>query len=526
MTATNQDPRTADAPSIPAVASPASRFTVLSLILLAGYAASQLPMLTQAPNVLIDEPWYASISHCWLTHGVLRDLIGQDSWISLYPVLMAGPFAMAGTDLLVARLVSVLAGALALLGFLGIVRYLRLPGAATLLCGAVFVLSNVVYAIARTVRPEMWVLAFLAWAVLLLLKAIDTSEPRYFFGAALLASLAFWCHPAPAIFIFLLGLYALARSVRLRKAGPVLGVIAGFLIVFGLMVLFILFVKKANPIEIFGLWTSRTAGGETGPASAGVLRDNLTSFFSTYTMGWRRAYIVLFEFGLLAVGLLYIRRDRRIFAVSMLALSYFVLGSVFLKPFTSRMYSPVLLLCLVLYALLLHRYWFNGALARKLLLAAGALYLLNNAAGDAFLLYRDRHNTPYGAIEQRINAAVPDGKLVAAECWYWFALRNNEAYYEYHRWRDTPYDSVESLIASGKIEYVVLSGFGVEITNISTTGRVDEGSKGHKKRRHFHEAVKAFAEKNGKLVDSFEAKPYGVIRIWKTQPDLSPGAPK
>lgn len=95
--------------------------TFIILFLLALYLYLQLPFLTRLTRVWVDEPWYASTSYNFARgEGLIETAVGSGAGevLFLYPLLLGTFFKVFGTTLFTGRLFSVLAGLLALLGFI------------------------------------------------------------------------------------------------------------------------------------------------------------------------------------------------------------------------------------------------------------------------------------------------------------------------------------------------------------------------------------------------------------------------
>lgn len=500
-----------------------TRITPLVLIgigLIATFFLAESIMLTRSPNILIDEPWYASAGYSFLEEGSQDTLMSQTGWASLYPVVLAGGFGVMGTSLLAGRLVSLFAGALGLAGMVWLLSLLRVRYWVVALAGVAYTAANVTFMVFRTVRPEAFLIALTLWALAFLVRGMSSERLGWFFVAGLVAAVSFLCYPPGAIYMALIGLAVVGIAVRRRSLylpvlyglgclGPLLCLIAYVYIVNGM-----------TPWEYFGGWLGRTAvsGGAVGGGGGGFLGtlfDNMGTFFRHYIFGVKRLYIALFEVGILVGGLALWKRLPRVAVLSGLALSFMGLGFLFLNPFTTRMFGGSMVVSVAVYAAILSHAWCSPGRIRWAVLLAGVLYGLNNFAGSAYVLYRDRANTSYGEVTAHLEGVVPAGATVATQFWYWFPLRDCDCYLAYTRWENSPYQNARELVASGDIEYVVISPYGVTDKPISTTGKPTPVNAAFRKRRRFHRMVRDHARAHGERVKAVHTVPYGLIEVWR-----------
>ncbi|MFC1529273.1 ArnT family glycosyltransferase [Gemmatimonadota bacterium] len=478
------------------------------------YALLQIYMLTSSPNILIDEPWYSSIGDNLMQTGQQIDLVRQDHWASLYPIILSVFFNVFGMSLWVARFASVIAGALSLWAFINILKLLSVQSRVIMFTGFTFIVANVPYVIFRTTRPESWVLAFTLWGIYFLINGIINRDSRSFFLSGLLVASSFLSHPVGAITVLLIGLCIFYTSLKNRYVAPLVAFTSSILLILLVFIMYIVVWKDVGIFEFFSSWLSRTSTQSNTNLGQHII-SNATSFFQHYTLGSYRLYIVIFEIGILPAALLLSDTNKdRIPILVFLAAGFFIIGLILLNPFSTRYFGLVMIMSLLVYALLLN----NALLFRNkmygLVLIIGLLYLVNNLAGDMYILYRDRHNQPYKQVEVELAEVIPPGSSVASQIWFWFPLRLTDFYCHYTRWEKTRFTAPEDLFASGTLEYVVTSRFGIDDQRISTTGR-DSPRATLNRAVRFHEISTKYVRQYGELVMSFVSEPFGEIYVWR-----------
>lgn len=498
-----------------------ARRSAVYALLICAYLLLHLPFLTRVPNVLVDEPWYGSVSHSLLRTGRMVTLIGQTNFASLYPVLLAGVFSLFGTSLLVGRLFSALAGLAGLLAIIATLRLLRVKNSIVLLCGLLYVVSNISYIVFRAVRPDSVVMPLVLWAVYFLVKAVDRGTLRDYLFCGILITASFLCHPNTALYMFLFGVVALWVSIRQRAPGAVVSYCVGSFALLGLLCLFIIFVKEQNLFTFFGRWLGRTTVGTEGAAGAASIFystwGNLAKFVGKYILGVKRLFILIFEIGILVVGLFWCRRNKHAALISALGLGYFALAICFLTLFPPRYFGPVVAMSVIAYGLLLQGCETRKRAMKYVLILAGAIYFLNNLAGDLYVIRRDHGNTSYGYVARKIDEAVPDSARVVTIIHYWFALKDNECYFTYTQWKKMKYESLDDLLSSGDVDYVVISPYRATSGAAGVAKRPASGGSDYllKKHRRYFNTVHSFAAKNGRLVTRIITSNYGDIEVWQ-----------
>lgn len=487
-------------------------------ILIVIYLAVQLPLLTQLTSVWCDEPWYANPAYNFsINKGLINTCVKSGGYEGscIYTTGLSVVYRLFGCSLLTSRLFSVVAGLLGLIGFLLIICKYSRKTELVLLGGLLYIFSNIHFIIFRTVRPEAIMLSIVIWSVYFLLEAMHDDKKLSFLFSGLLVSSSFLCHPHGAIFILIFSVMLFVHSIREKSW-------KGFLLfIIGCSVMGIVFayynsmVSSKNVFQTILSWVggSRTSFGNNANEHVSLAHTIMT-FFSHYTLGLKRLYIFIFEICALSAGLFYFKRNRVIFELSLIGVVYLVLAFLFLRPFAARHFADVTTFSFLSFVLILGTLKKEGYLkVRYLVLGLCVLYLLNNVAGDAYVMYRDSKQTPYSKIERQVDELVPDNTNVVTLVNFWFPLKNNNVFNTYTRWNRTRYKDLDDLLDSGDVDYVVISDY-LAKGRTATSGRKETSSTINRYAKYYDTAT-GFARSNGHLLEIINTTNYGNIEVWK-----------
>jgi len=145
--------------------------------------------------------------------------------------------------------------------------------------------------------------------------------------------------------------------------------------------------------------------------------------------------------------------------------------------------------------------------------AAMIVLILNNLAGDLYLIKRDYDTMPYSKLSHEIETVVPSGSTVISHMFLWFPLQESTMYSAYTRWRQQEgHASLDELLDSGEVDYVIL-------LDRDDLFRLLRGSIGtgevHNKIIRYRDIVHKWVEPTGVLISEIPAKGYGRISIWR-----------
>lgn len=489
-------------------------FTIFFLFCL--YLFLQLFFLTQVTNVWVDEPWYASTSYNFSQgKGLVNDSAGSGGGTTafLYTMLMGIFFKIFGTSLVSGRLFSVLGGLIGLIGVIYILKELHVRNLLVFFAGLLYISSNVNYIIFRTIRPEGWVVALIIWGFYFLIRGIKYSSTIDYLCSGLVTSCSFLCHPNAAFCVFLFGVVTVILSINRKKFSFFFYYLFGCLPVYASLVLYIVFFLEQDIITVFANWSGRTHLSSHSFLASAI--QNLATFSRIYTLGVKRLLIFIFEIGILVIGLFYFKKEKFIFLTSALGLAFFISAILFLKPFFPRGFGAVLIFSFLTYALMLNISHHTSRKIQRVLTIVGIIYLLNNLAGNLYVINRDYRSTPYSYIEKRIDEIVPDKVPVLTVMNFWFPLKNNDNYNSFTIWHKKKYKSLDDLLDSGDVEYVIISNY-LTTGVTATSGRKEDQETIERYTKHFAK-VHNFAARNGRLVESILTNNYGKIEVWKTR---------
>ena len=179
-----------------------------------GICSAYLFDLDAVPRSFGDESWYSVPTVELITKGILRNHVipgrgGQEHYYLQPKIalnLLALPFVQTlGVNLLSFRLTSVVTGMFGLIGTYLLARILYSPFIALL--GAVFTATNWwFFATARTFRPEIFVLTFSVWYLVLLLYSLHKRSWLLGFWCGISAGLALLSHQMSVLILLALSL--------------------------------------------------------------------------------------------------------------------------------------------------------------------------------------------------------------------------------------------------------------------------------------------------------------------------------
>ncbi|NJK93854.1 MAG: hypothetical protein HC905_02035 [Bacteroidales bacterium] len=220
-------------------------------------------------------------------------------------------------------------------------------------------------------------------------------------------------------------------------------------------------------------------------------------------------YIFLFELAIIFVGILYFKKGN-VYLNSLVTSALFVLGFsvVIFNPYPARHFGEFIVFSYLILAVLTNLISLRWL---KVLYLVSAIYLLNNFAGDAYIIYKKYKNTSYDKLTTQIDQAIPDKTVVVSLLEFWFPLKENVNYNQYTRWIDSPFSDLDELLNSNTVQYVVISDYMVS----GITGTSGRKKYVPEKDKIFYNKVTQLTIKMGTLVKEIPTDNYGIIKIWK-----------
>jgi hypothetical protein len=402
----------------------------------------QLFLLDKYPRVLLDEPWYANTLYNLATEYQLKNNLfgsGGGDLLFLYPLLGAIWTKIVGFSFFKLRLFSVFIECGALFLFLKCLTKLTRGVTAEsayymLFAGALFILNNNFFILFRRIRPEGLSLLFLVAALYYYISWIqDSKKSLLLFGSGVMIMLGFMSHPNVIIYGVLLGIFILYDQVKTKQLYSILYYMAGclgtFLVFIGLFSLF----SDQNYISLFfqpGV-TNRAVGGLSN------LVQNMVKFSVFYSMGIKRLYVFLFEIIVLIIPFFYFTKRRDLIRLASLSLIGLFFSFSMLSPFFRTHFCyTVLFSCLIYMGIVTDLKWKRYS---KWVLFCGIVYLLNNAMGNGFVLYQNRHNDSVFQIKEKIEKITEfdlTNKIITGPAYFWFFSPDNYSVTRYSELTD------------------------------------------------------------------------------------------
>ncbi len=469
----------------------------------------QFFFLTRVPDIMEDEPWYANTAYNFtMGNGFTNTNVGHqggDNFI-VYTFLLAIAMKIFGCTLFVTRSVSILAGVIALWGMISVLRNLKISKNLILMVILMFIFSNVIYIVFRTTRPESWILAFGIWSVYYLIKFNDSKQTNYLIMCAVFATLSFLTHPNGIVFPLISGIYLIFYSFREKNISNLL--YFGLIVTAITLVHFVLVFLNPNIQFKSFIFDLKTRNSITDTSY--TVGDNLIDFFTAYTLGIKRLFILIFEIGILIYGLFFSKHNKLVPFFAFFGLFNLTFSLLVFSPYSSRHFGEIILFTLISFALIT-QFTVNKKL-KLLFILLGLLYLGNNVAGDLYILYTKQHNVPYSRIEKELIRIIPDNSVVMASLHFWYPFKTSEFYNEYTRWGlNKKYKSIDGLVESKAVDYVVINSALIE-GKTGTSGR-DEVVPTNVKQ--FYNKMTPYAAHEGEEIYEFRITKNDTLRVFK-----------
>jgi hypothetical protein len=489
--------------------------------LVGAFLLLELPLLTSAYRITVDEPWYSQVAWSVLNkHDLYNHTVGTGGGdvFFLYTGLLALFYKFFGVSLYVGRFLSVLCGVAAVIGVARVLYSLGVQWKIVMLCTAAFIASNLSYLTFRSIRPEAICAALAIWSTWFLLSFLRSRSPRPAALCGVLVGMGILCHPNLALLATAIGGVFVADAIRHRKMKPLLayGLTAG-----ALLLLLPVVIELSRHDGLAGVFDdlSRldrlTAGS---PGDLGFLStawDNTTHFFGRMTLGGKRLLIVVVEMSTLCAGLLLFRRLGVGGVLSFLVAGYLTLALLFFNNFDVRAFTEVEWMLFVVFALLLKELSASATSSWKprAAILAFSLLVLNNLAGDLVVIKRGLSTTSYAEVSEHISALVPSNSVVLANQLFWFPLQESTTYSKHSRWHKLDYPDLDALIRSGDVDFSVFVDRQA-MEKMMGLGKKGAWNDSMRKQLEHRDAVEAYSKSKGELIERFEVAGYGWLNVW------------
>ena len=492
----------------------------LFLLLLVVYGILMFVWSDTGPKVGVDESWEAipgsrlafegRIDNPVLSGSLAREEHLLDPQMTYY-ALLAGAFKIIGFGIYAGRVVSVAAGLVAvLLTFLLTRRYFG--DVVGLLAAVMLMLNNVAFVSAATVRPEAAVAAITLAGLYFLLCGLEEERHGFIALSGLLIGIGLHVHPNTALgatSLFVILLVHQGPGVVLKS---IFWLFAAYLVIGFLPYAIYVFLEDAgNGFEHFLL----QIGNRAQPLAEGnVLLRTIqaeSARYTQYVFFPKRALIVLLEATAILWALFRGNRALRLLALAVLV--HLVLFPFLIVNKTARYFTVLMPMASILVAVFLcnltgatNRSWReipNRIRGAGLPAVVGVLlclgYLGNQFAGDAWVVWKNRHND-YAGFTARLDEHLPVGARVWGSMTFWTGLHE-------HPYR-TQYTYATDL-ETFRPEYVIMYDGDIWKTRGGVTGRERKGTA----LQDVRERVEGLAAEKGVFVAKVEDPVYGTVEI-------------
>jgi hypothetical protein len=492
----------------------------LFLLLLAVYGVLMLVWIDTGPKVWVDESWEAipgsrlafegRIDNPVLSGSLAREEHLLDPQMTYY-ALLAGAFKIIGFGIYAGRFVSVVAGLFAvLLTFLLARRYFG--DVVGLLAAVMLMINNVAFVSAATIRPEAAVAAITLAALYFLLRGLDEERHGFIALSGLLIGIGLHVHPNSALGAMSLIVVLLVHqgpSVVLRS---LFWLFAAYLVIGFLPYAIYVFLEDAgNGFEHFMLQISNRA---QPLAEGNVLLRTIQAEISRYTQYVffpKRVLIALLEAAAILWALF--RGDRASRLLAIVVLVHLALFPFLIVNKTARYLTVLMPMASILVAVLLcnfasvtKRPWreipgrIRGAGLPALVCVLLSLgYLGNQFAGDAWLVWKNRHND-YADFTARLDEHIPDSARVWGSMTFWVGLHEHPYRTQYTYTKD---------LETFRPEYVIMYDGDIWKRQGGVTGRERVNSE----HQEVRERIEGLVAEKGSFVAKVEDPVYGVVEI-------------
>lgn len=484
-----------------------SKHINLDIILLVGYVVLYLFWINMYPSVQMDEPWYSNTAYNFsIGKGFTNTNVGcrgGDVFL-LYTFLLGIFYKLFGCTLLTTRLFSIILGLFTAFFILKISNKKNLSITNKLIVFFVFTVSNIFYIIFRSGRPEGLLVLLAIVVIYFIIELLEKYETRKIIFLAVASALAFNIHPNGILFIANSGIIILFIAIRDRKFKAI--IIYSFIVVLVSSVPFLVLMSDSEKYHEFLIQAGDRSGLNPGEGPVG----NLKVFFASYTLGIKRLFILIVELGVLFAALFF--KDKTTRVLGILGLFNFLASMIVFNPYMSRGFSQI-----TIYSLVVTIFIFKQFQGHELKLRVFQLiifgFLLNNLAGDFYILLNNKNNTSYKKISDTISENIrnEEQKNIISLIHFWYPLKKHNFYTSWTYWRYKDFESIDELLEKEKIDYVILSPYEIK-GKTGTSGREEVVLP---RIKYFYDKMFAFVSEHGELIDEIETEQYQNIKIWK-----------
>lgn len=467
------------------------------------------------PLLFMDENWDLVTPYSVITKGKFATPFLSEIFSEhfrrveprLFHLVLFIPFGyIFGVSHITARILTVLLG----LGSIVFLFYLmkKYLNDNVAFAGSLLLITETLFwTISRSYRPEIGLTFITIASFYFLDKVINKSNLSSWFMLGLFTGIGGWTHLnfvfiAIGIFVFLLYHY---KTRLLKDRGfyyYLIGGIIGFL-PFALWILY-------SGINLFHEQTIALRSDRTGPFSS-----LLTLLNTIYLEGRRYSNVILFPKRILVFiieigSLIYIFKKRKknptFLGILFVSVFYMICIAAFITHKTPRYIACLIPVFVFSLMILLKDLYETGY--KRIAYTIFTIFLLNNLAGNAFVLYRDR-NESYSIVREKIRNVIPMNTRIFGSTNLWLALKENE-------YLITDYFRIDGFLKFDP-DYIVLIN---PDSRYVRTSQIIEApyNESIDNYKYFYDWMKDYVfYSGGKLIGTYEVGRYGPIDVFKVR---------
>lgn len=462
--------------------------------------------LDRFPLVAMDEPWlslYAEQEFGSQTHTDLTSTI-QYKLFFLHPLFVQAFQAIFGVSLAVARIPALLSCIGSLIALWKIAQFMNWTASTRHILYAGFLFSNSSIVMFHWVRPEAMVVLWLSWAMYFLLRAWQNNDQKYAFLTGFSLALGVITHPFAAVLV--IGAAAAIVAAFERRWNMLTYFILG-----GIPVLLIM-VGKAVIMdwEYVQHFLTDHLQDRITEAEDGNIFERTWFLFWHYSMGIKRAPILLAEMGVVILSLFFAVRNKPYRLFSVFGLVSLLTGLILINPFRRRYFVIIAMIALILIALWMEDRKSLSRWMQRAVLAAVAGFILNSAAGTGYFLWLNKNNTPFNQIETFWRQQFTDQNvLIVGPIQFWTAFHDKYFVTNVHDFPLRGSANMEALLKTGEPYYIFVAESLLQDVS-PTTGEPSQYGVDP-----FYTTSAEYAEEHGVPVATQETTGYGKLTLYR-----------
>lgn len=471
-------------------------------IVIGMFLAFQLPFLDSVRRIIVDENWYSNVAYNFsVGKGFINTNVGSygGDICFLNPLIGAAFFYLFGTTLYVARIISVFAGVISLIGILKIMDLLNVKTIYKYISVFLMIFSYNYFLIFRCARPEALTFLFFIWAVYYCVKYWLSGKRINFLLMAVFSGLSFLIHPWGFSFALLFGVYSIIETYRNKDYKILMIYLAGSVFLAGLLLFNILVINNITWDTLVMRFGHRTTVSGDSISIISKIVSTSVSLFEKYNFKSGRLYVMLFHAFIAVWGLFLRNKNINIFRVSVLQISLVVITILFYNGGGIEYMLHFIFFFTFINIVMIFNEMSISGVKRKIVFVLSLLFFINNAAG-IFIIEKKEYGNPYSEVMEAVEKQIPKSSVVLSPIEMWFACRESEFYNSNTMWDFQNYENIQALLNSKKLDYIIKVD-GVFISQTEENLNI----------------IDKYIAEYGKQTFTMSTKNYGNISIWKVK---------